>query len=202
MKKIILSTLVLLTALTANAQQEAGRVTVQPKVGLNIATITKDDDADSRVGLAVGAEIEYQATDMVSISGGLLYSMQGAKGDLGSIDGTMKLDYINIPILANVYVAKGFAVKLGLQPGFMVNDKIKVSQNGMSAEVSLEKAFEQAGIDATINKVDLSIPVGVSYEFSNFVVDARYNWGLTEIVKDASSKNSVFQISVGYKFAL
>ena len=202
MKKVILSALVLLTTLSANAQQEAGRITVQPKVGLNVASVTKDDDSDSRIGLAAGAEIEYQVTDMVSLSGGLLYSMQGAKGKLGGIDGTMKLDYINIPILANVYVAKGFAVKLGLQPGFMVNDKIKVSQNGVSAEVSLDKAFKQAGIDATINKFDLAIPVGVSYEFSNFVVDARYNWGMTKIVKESNSKNSVFQISVGYKFAL
>jgi opacity protein-like surface antigen len=202
MKKIILTTCILLTSLAASAQHAAGSFTIQPKVGLNIATITKDDDADSRVGLAVGAEVEYQATDMVSVSGGLLYSMQGAKGNLGSIDGTMKLDYINIPILANVYVAKGFAVKLGLQPGFMVNDKIKVSQGGVSAEVGINEALKQAGIDETINKVDLAIPVGVSYEFSNFVVDARYNWGVTEIVKDANSKNSVFQFTVGYKFAL
>ena len=43
------------------------------------------------------------------------------------------MDYVNIPILANFYVAKGFAVKVGIQPGFLVNDKVKVSSNGVSA---------------------------------------------------------------------
>lgn len=128
--------------------------------------------------------------------------MQGAKGNIGGVDGTVKLDYINIPILANVYIAKGFAVKLGVQPGFMINDKVKVSRNGVTAEVGLENAFRQSGIDAKIKKLDVSIPVGASYEFSNFVVDARYNWGLTKIIDQSTSKNSVFQLTLGYKFGL
>ena len=128
--------------------------------------------------------------------------MQGAKGKIGNVDGTVKLDYINVPILANVYVAKGFAVKLGVQPGFLINNKVKVSQNGVNAEVDLEKSLKAAGIDAKPNKVDISIPVGVSYEFSNINIDARYNWGVTKIIDEDSSKNSVFQITVGYKFAL
>ena len=128
--------------------------------------------------------------------------MQGAKGKVGNVDGTVKLDYINVPILANVYVANGFAVKLGVQPGFLINNKVKVSQNGVNAEVDLEKAFKAAGIDAKLNKVDVSIPVGVSYEFSNINIDARYNWGLTKIIDQDNSKNSVFQITVGSKFAL
>lgn len=102
--------------------------------------------------------------------------MQGAKAD----DETSKLDYINIPILANVYVTKGLAVKLGIQPAFNVNSK--------------------ADVDA--KSFDFSIPVGLSYEFSNVVLDARYNWGLTKIFENGDSKNSVFQITLGYKFDL
>ena len=202
MKKVILSACVMLIAIAAYGQRDKGTVTLQPKVGLNVATLTNDGDADSRFAPVVGAEVEVQATDMVSFSGGLLYSMQGAKGKIGDVDGTVKLDYINVPILANVYVANGFAVKLGVQPGFLINNKVKVSQNGVNAEVDLEKAFKAAGIDAKLNKVDVSFPVGVSYEFSNINIDARYNWGLTKFIDEDSSKNSVFQITVGYKFAL
>ena len=202
MKKVILSACVMLTAIAAYGQRDKGTVTLQPKVGLNVATLTNDGDADSRFAPVVGAEVEVQATDMVSFSGGLLYSMQGAKGKVGNVDGTVKLDYINVPILANVYVANGFAVKLGVQPGFLINNKVKVSQNGVNAEVDLEKAFKAAGIDAKLNKVDVSFPVGVSYEFSNINIDARYNLGLTKIIDQDNSKNSVFQITVGYKFAL
>ena len=50
--------------------------------------------------------------------------------------------------------------------------------------------------------VDLSIPIGLSYEFSNFVIDGRYNWGLTKVAKDSDSKNSVFQNTLGYKLPL
>ena len=202
MRRIILSTLVLFTTLATNAQRQVGTTSIQPKVGLNIATITKDNDADPRLAPVIGAEFEHQVTNMVSLSAGLLYSMQGAKGNIGGVDGAVKLDYINIPILANVYIAKGFAVKLGVQPGFMINDKVKVSGNGVTAEVGLENAFRQSGIDAKIKKLDISIPVGASYEFSNFVVDARYNWGLTKIIDQSTSKNSVFQLTLGYKFGL
>ena len=54
------------------------------------------------------------------------------------------------------------------------------------------------------NKVDLSIPIGLSYEISDFVIDARYNFGLTHIYKDdpGSSKNGVIMLTVGYKIPL
>ncbi len=54
------------------------------------------------------------------------------------------------------------------------------------------------------NSFDLSIPVGVSYDITeNIMVDARYNIGVTDIMKDNEGdpmRNSVFNISVGYKF--
>ena len=49
---------------------------------------------------------------------------------------------------------------------------------------------------------DLAIPVGLSYQYQNIVLDARYNWGVTKITDGADSKNSVFQITLGYKFSL
>ena len=55
-----------------------------------------------------------------------------------------------------------------------------------------------------MKKVDISIPLGVSYEISDFVIDARYNLGLTKI-NDAgsnSSKNSVIMVTLGYKIPL
>jgi len=189
MKKILLTAVVMLASVASYAQQAVGAFTLQPKIGMNIADLTNEDKSDARIGLAVGAEFEYQVTDIVSVSFGALYSMQGCKAD----DATVKLDYINVPLLANVYVAKGFAVKLGLQPGFKVN--YKYSADGVSVDGDkLMKA----------NGVDLSIPVGVSYEYQNFVLDGRYNFGVTKVfdVDGAKDKNSVFQITLGYKFAL
>lgn len=105
------------------AQWREGSLTIQPKIGLNVANVSDGDGSDNRIGLALSAEFEYRLSPVFSLSAGALYSMQGCKGVVEYDEGnsgelTAKLDYINIPILANVYVAKGLAVKLGVQPGF------------------------------------------------------------------------------------
>ncbi len=159
---------------------------------MNVASLTKCDGCDPRIGLAAGVEAEYQATDIFSVSAGLIYSMQGNKAKAEGVTQTTKLDYINIPILANVYVTKGLAVKLGVQPAFNVSDKQKLS--GGKASVESE--------DVGAESFDFSIPVGLSYEFNNVVIDARYNFGVTNIADGGDAKNSVFQFTLGYKFAL
>ena len=116
MKKILLMAVVMLASVASYAQQAVGTFTLQPKIGMNVASLTKCDGCDPRIGLAAGVEAEYQATDIFSVSAGLIYSMQGNKAKEEGVTLTTKLDYINIPILANVYVTKGLAVKLGVQP--------------------------------------------------------------------------------------
>ncbi|MGI6222421.1 MAG: porin family protein [Prevotella sp.] len=207
MKKILFAAVLMLSSASAFAQHAVGSFTLQPKVGLNIANMTDMDDSDPRVGFVGGVEGEYQVTDIFSLSAGVLYSMQGCKLDNSATfagytlngDVTYKTDYINIPIMANVYVVKGLAVKLGIQPGFNVNAKAKVSASG--AGLSADQSYDLAD---DVKTFDFTIPVGLSYEYANVVLDARYNWGLTKIVDagDDSPKNSVFQITLGYKFDL
>lgn len=205
MKKFLLTVAVALAATASYAQSAAGTFSLIPKVGVNIANLTNNGgDSKVRVGVAAGAEIQYMFTDMVGIEAGVIYSQQGCKADTDPST-TWKLDYVNIPILANVYVAKGLAVKLGIQPAFKVNSNLAFDVNVFEASVKT---------DDFVKTFDFSIPVGVSYEYSNFILDARYNWGLTKwndtdkikAVGDAyemdGSKNSVFQITVGYKFNL
>ena len=76
------------------------------------------------------------------------------------MDGTIKMDYINVPVLLNVYVTKGLAVKAGIQPGFKVNSKVKVSASGASAEVDLEKAFKA-------KRLSRNLDVSISEEIYN-----------------------------------
>ena len=191
MKKIMLVAALMLSSVATFAQHAVGSFNLQPKVGVSIANVTEFKGTDPRVGIVAGLEGEYQATDIVSVSAGVLYSMQGAKGNWGDlIDATNRLDYINVPIMANVYVVKGLAVKLGVQPGFNVSNKI--SANNRATVDNLVKA----------QSVDVAIPVGVSYEYNNFQLDARYNWGLTKVYEGSKTKNSVFQITLGYKFDL
>lgn len=199
-RRIFLLMTAVLSVMCVYAQNDVGGFSIQPKVGVNFADATNLSDSDARVGFVGGVELEYQISDMFSVAGGVLYSMQGAKDAMLGVDEnnilndvseTLELDYINIPIVANVYLVDGLAVKLGIQPGFNVRSKYKVSVSSASASETIET-----------KNFDFSIPIGVSYEFSNIVVDARYNWGLIGIQEDSDVRNSVFQITLGYKFEL
>lgn len=194
MRKVLLVAAMMMASVATFAQNAVGQWTIQPKVGLNIADFQKADNSKVRCGVAVGAEVEYGVSDIFGLSFGALYSMQGSKSDEGDL--TFKADYINVPILANVYVAKGLAVKLGLQPGFNINNSATASANGVTGTVD----GNRIGLEA--KTIDLSIPVGLSYQYNNFVIDGRYNWGLTKVYDGEDVKNSVFQITVGYKFSL
>ena len=191
MKKVMILAVMMVASLTASAQWS-----VTPKVGINLANITNADDASMRFGLVAGADLTYRVSQPFAISVGAFYSMQGAKENV-KIDGVKveekaNLDYINLPILANVYVVPGLAIKAGIQPGFNVKHKYKVESQGYSYEGDIED----------FNSFDLSIPFGLSYEISDFVIDARYNLGLTKLIDEEKSKNSVFQFTVGYKIPL
>ena len=206
MKKKILSVVVLLaTSLCTFAQNGVGQWSFMPKAGLNLATITNDSEAKIRPALTVGGEFSYVASPKMALSFGAMYSQQGCKAKFQGIDGTIKMDYINIPVIACYRATDKLALKVGLQPGFMINDKVKISGNGVSAEVGLEESYRSAGLDVTINKLDLSIPIGISYDFDNVQLEFRYNAGLTNAMTAEggySTKNSVFQFTIGYKLGL
>ena len=221
MKKIMMIAAMMVAAVTANAQNEVGQLTLKPTVGMNIASMTKTEgDSKVRVGIAAGVEAEYGITESFSLSAGLLYSMQGVKGN-GSFDldffdeyfnyegdaeytgkATVKLDYINIPILANYYVIPGLAIKAGIQPAFNVSKKVKFEGDVIISGNKKETVNVDKKIDDGVKAFQFAIPVGISYEYKNFVLDARYNIGVTKAFKYTDSRHSVFQITLGYKFAL
>lgn len=202
MKKVLLAAALMITSAAAFAQHEVGSFNLQPKVGMNVAMLTnyeKDGTSDPRIGFVGGLEGEYQATDIFSVSAGVLYSMQGAKKEVKALNttytATTKVDYINIPVMANVYVVKGLAVKAGIQPGFKVSSSVKQSLDTPIGGAS-------GSTDLKAKSFDFSIPVGISYEYANVQLDARYNFGVTKVFENSDIKNSVFQLTLGYKFDL
>jgi opacity protein-like surface antigen len=217
MKKLMMIAAFVVACVSANAQNKVGQFSIQPKLGVTITSVTGDlyqkqgqflSEKKTTAGLAVGVEAEYQVTDLISVAGGVNYSMQGCAFGDTSVDGakwkdgSLSLGYINIPLVANFYVFKGLALKTGVQFGFMTNAKEKLTTeiNGTTTETKED-------IKDGCKKFDFAIPVGASWEFKNgIVIDARYNIGLTKIFKDdyrnITSKNSVFVATVGYKFKL
>ena len=211
MKKLVMMAVAAMMSLSVFAQHEVGSIALKPMVGLTLANYTGCDlNTDMKAGLAVGMEAEYQATPFFSISAGMLYAMQGAKlkvSGWGVNVGTVsaKADYLNIPVLANVYVTKGLALKAGVQLGLNVASDIDVKTSFTDGSYNL------ADVKDYTESMAFSIPVGISYAYEDFVIDARYNIGLTDVYKKDNvitnlalkgTKNSVIQLTLGYKFDL
>lgn len=206
----------------ASAQYEPGTWSIQPKVGVGFSQISNMEDVDMgsskldnqlTYAASTGVEFEYQASKMISVAAGLSYSVQGTgwkdfkQGDEKMKNPRVELEYIQVPIIANVYVTKGLALKAGVQFGFMVDSNVKMTYDTkmMDRDATMDTSID---MKKDFNKFDFSIPVGISYEFNNhFVLDARYHIGLTKLNKETLSngkdwKNSMFLMSVGYKFDL
>lgn len=229
MKRIAFLLTVLTASLLAQAQPSAGSFSLIPRLGVNFANMTNDEvvvdlmqqehTLKSRIkpGLMVGFDAEYQATSDLFMSLGLQYSRQGSRfpdferkdGEFveGYSDWHTDLDYLNVPLLFGYRIAKGFSVKAGLQLGLLLGGKEKMSYTDITI---LDGGTRKQGnavpretdVKDVYKSVDLSIPLALSYEFENVILDARYNFGLTRIhqLDAVKSRNSVIQLSVGYRF--
>ena len=206
MKKRLFALILALATLQGFAQKEAGKLTFIPKVGVNLATVSGDPTFEAtgeeltpkmRIGVAAGIDAEYQLSEPLSLSFGLLYSLQGHGYDDAKRqkDYMATLHYVNVPIMLNYYIFKGLAVKAGLQPGYAFYKKVGYDLNFENSW----KSYTSSGTN--YSSFDFGIPVGISYDFDKLRVDARYNFGLLNLNKsDTGGKysNRVIQITVGY----
>ena len=205
MRKLIFLSAMLLTTLVAMAQHEEGELLLQPRVGMSIATLS---DADKAItDLHLGLEAEFMVAGQFSLSAGILASNQGAKYDYVDNEGpqkyTVDLDYVQVPLLASYYVLPGLAVKAGVQPGFRMRAKLKDDDHTYDLDQGLKLLNHVENADYKINKFDLSIPVGLSYEYRNIVLDARYNFGLLKVANEGDAfYNRVFMLTLGYKIGI
>ena len=210
MKKLMIMAAFMVAAVTANAQGEVGTLTIQPKVGMNLASVVnaKNDlgiKSKTLVGLTAGIEAEYVVANKFSVALGALYSKQGCAYKVkdvpvgkGNLDyAHLSLDYLNIPIVANYYIIPGLAIKAGIQPSFMLGAKAKAKGTyegtSVAGDLDVKKQFKT---------FDLAIPLGASYEYKNVVFDVRYNLSVLKLNKfeaDKNLRNSVIQFTLGYK---
>ncbi len=203
MKKLILALAIIFCAIySVNSQESHFGV----KAGVNFASIGGDDteDADGRTSFHVGVLAELMFTDQFGIQPEVLYSSQGAKAEDSesgfTAKGELKLDYINVPILAKYIFSPGFSAHLGPQIGFLTN-----------AEFEYEESFGGETISGTedvkefMNDIDFGLAGGLGYKLDmGLFFNARYVLGISDINddddSDYSQQNNVFQFSVGYMF--
>lgn len=173
----------------------------------NWAGDTEGIDMKSKVGFNVGGFVEIKLSDKLSLQPEVIFSQQGMRVDdfeaeiennSFTADVNFNLTYINIPVMLKYYVVEKFNIEAGPQIGFLTSAKTNTKVQGYgSDEQDVKDNFES---------VDFGLNFGVGYDFSeHFFANTRYNLGLSNIAKtesgdDTKISNSVFSISVGYKF--
>lgn len=198
MKRILLTAVAAVMCMGGALAQ----LSMGPKVGLNVSSLT-GDGTQYRAGVNVGIFANYRINNLLAIQPEFLYSMQGTAFDDVSIlrktlESSYTSHYIDIPVLLKIYPWQGLNVQVGPQFGFCVDDEYKLELDGKEISTNDLKDY---GYEKTARTFDFAIAVGLGYEFDfGMTIDARYNWGLTKIYDDDNAKNSVFMISLGYKF--
>ena len=233
MKKILMIAAMMVATMTASAQYEQGTFSLQPKIGATASQLSNLPDLDlsdpnfpgisqtlektPTGGAMVGVEAEYQALKWLGLSAGVHFSEQGSgwKDQKIKVDGKdakikdTKVNTTNIlvPVTANFYIVKGLAFRTGVQFGFLTRAELKTTVEGKEDDTKLRSTYEQKCTDE-FKKFDISIPIGISYEFNNHIVlDMRWNQGISKVNKESEkgqkdSRNQVLLLSVGYKFKL
>jgi len=212
MKRIILS-LIAVLALSLTTSAQTPEIKYGAKAGLNISNITNTNGGSSLTSFHIGGVAEIFIKEKFSIQPELLYSAQGSSFD-GIIDipynnteipvnveTSLKLNYINIPVMAKYYLTKGLNVQVGPQFGFLTSAKLKIDKATYKGQ-TLPLESNNQSVKDQFNSFDFGVNFGAGYELPVGVFfDARYNVGLSKVNKEGdASKNGVFQLSVGYKF--
>ena len=194
MKKVFLVSIMFLFA-NAIFAQSGNSERFGIKGGLNYSTVTKGDfneGADPRTSYYLGFYGEIPLVRKVlSLQPEIIYSRQGFETNYSDLLGNnykqeYRIDYINLPILAKIHIGKIFSVEAGPQFGFKINEKIK-SENS-------------ATFNNDVTSFDTALAGGVSFNIDDFLISARYTYSVNEVIKNTDSKNSVFQLGIGFNF--
>ena len=168
-----------------------------PKVGFNWTSISTYNK--NKCDFLAGVFAEFKFNKYVGAQVEALYSRQGTRHKENGRKDYFKYDYVIVPLLAKVYIFKGFSFDLGPQFGFLVNSKVKSKRT--------PEKWTDTRYDDIVKNFDFSLDLGFSYDFKfGMVASLRYNIGLTQVMDkhdilvDGSNYNRVFQFSLGWKF--
>jgi len=222
MKKILVLAVVLLTFSTTLSRAQA-RFGI--RAGLNAARWQGDAagslqdlvqlangaaQTESRRSFHAGGYVALPVTSFLTVEPGIYYSQKGytlagtfSSNTLEFLNAratvTNRSHYIDLPVLAKVYVTEGFHLFAGPQVSYLVYNSVKTRASVLGFSVLNQE------LDATNNfqKWDVGVTGGLGYKFENgFNLRAAYDHGLRRL--DARNSfdtyNRVVKVSLGYEF--
>ena len=145
-----------------------------------------------------------------AIEPGISYSEKGTvlRGTLpfpaldflnAQVTGTARLAYLDVPVLAKVFITPGFYLYAGPQASFLVSGKARV-EAGALGFTAYKQDFD---ISDQLRKVDFAAVAGLGYQFENGLgLSVGYDYGLTSLDTNNrfDAQNRVIKAGLNYSF--
>lgn len=168
-----------------------------PRVGLNISTVTKTTYAKARARASFGLMAGYKINDLIGLQAEALYSLQGYQ--MTNSPEKYSYNYIKIPVLAKLYLIGGLNIEAGVSFNWLVRAQSK-EVNVINESGTVVTSQDLLG---SSKPFDLSIPVGLNYQFSRlFDIGVRYDISTVRIPDERKNhaKNGNWSINLGLRF--
>lgn len=197
MKRNVLLVFIAVVFSLSTAQAQKRDTHFGLKIGLNSSNFGGDSDTETIFGYHFGPYISIGMGEKFALQPELLYSTQGAEVTADNVSNEQNLSYLNLPIMAKVYLAEGLNFQFGPYIGVLLNFDSNTDDNSASVSVDY-KGF------------DYGVGLGLAYEFdSGFNFGGRYNFGLADVsdfdadatgIEIDGRTNRVLQFFLGYSF--
>ncbi len=183
---------------TAQAQQS---LTYGLKGGLNVAHMYGDaiGDQEARVRFGGGAFLTYRMSEYFAIQPEVLLTVKGGDVTPGVIDEagetTYELGYLEVPVLAKLYVPTDGRIQPNLFAGPVLDVKLAGEADGRDLDDALKET--DFGL-AFGGGLDFLLPVGRGLK--TVTLDARYTLGLVEVFDvpgEPEARNGAFTVMLG-----
>ncbi len=169
--------------------------------GLNIADLSGDDVLDNHESFKTanaGLFLQFKLLNLIALQPEINYTQRGAVFKEGSITNTVKLDYVQIPVLLKIKfpILGILPTSIFGGPSIAFNTRAKVKTEGAGSSF-------QVDIKDNIKDVETGAVAGVGLEFGMLMLDARYTVGLGTIDNSSDNldiKNRVISFNAGLIF--
>lgn len=207
---ITLTLLCLFFFTTTQAQQEYFEYGF--KGGVNISNISGDVDSsiESKTSMNIGAYGLYKILPKLGIQVELLYSEQGYTNEpvptpenVEKIEEILRMQYINLPVLASYNVIENLWLEGGIQVGYLVDAELEEETVRIGDTGQVDSETITIGSKDNFKDLDVGLAGGLRYKLSqNFMLQARYTQSLNDIneAEPGDQFNSIWSFSVGFVF--
>lgn len=116
------------------------------KFGVSVSEVQGAEELNYlRAEILAGVQAEYKFNKKISIQPELIYTRQGSvnRGNSNGtqFDNTLRLDYLNLPILFKYYLTEGLALELGPRMSYLINAQYKTIVGPESSILEISKQF-------------------------------------------------------------